>query len=286
MAVHPAGDGIAWESDVDVDQPHGLDYRYINHVAKAVQKRSDKEHVGYADATVGGEHIPGGCAVVGIEDATADISTGCNDGTYIGRDIIYDQTRNILCGYTGEGTAAALDDLYEFVWGSGSFCKGDDITWSGNWQFDGSVDFTSVEITGPLICDDSVNISGQLHCASAILCDDSMDVQDQADFSDVVISGSFCTGSTAITDASSGHVTLQGGLILQWGEMSVSGTATTDVTYDIAFPNDGMQVVTSPRKFESDRDMNLAVTDVSEEKFVHQGGDIGDLTIRWIAIGR
>ena len=32
MAVQPSGNGAAWVEDVDVDQPHGLDYRYENHI--------------------------------------------------------------------------------------------------------------------------------------------------------------------------------------------------------------------------------------------------------------
>jgi hypothetical protein len=73
MSVHPSGDGAAWDSieSLDVDQPHGLDYRTFNHISKAVRKRIMQEHEEFADATVGGVHKPGGSAVLGIEDGTS-----------------------------------------------------------------------------------------------------------------------------------------------------------------------------------------------------------------------
>jgi len=51
-----------------------LDYRSIQHLFKGTKKRFDKEHVDLADATVGGEHVPGGCAVLDILDSTADLT--------------------------------------------------------------------------------------------------------------------------------------------------------------------------------------------------------------------
>jgi len=37
---------------LDVDQPLGLSYRQMNHIAIGVRKRMNKEHVAFADATV------------------------------------------------------------------------------------------------------------------------------------------------------------------------------------------------------------------------------------------
>jgi len=43
MGVHPDGSGTEWTlvEVVDVDEPHGLDYRYSQHIAKGVRKRID-----------------------------------------------------------------------------------------------------------------------------------------------------------------------------------------------------------------------------------------------------
>ena len=157
MTAHGAGDGVSWdEAAPDINQPHGLDYKELQHIKKAVRKRNDKEHEGYADATVGGEHIPGGCAVLGIDDATADMTAKAADGTgYIGRGIIYDQTNNALWCFTGDGTVA--DNPYQLTWGASSICKGDDFTWTGGQEFDGSVDFTAT-----VFFDDSVDMKDVL----------------------------------------------------------------------------------------------------------------------------
>ena len=92
MSVTPDGTGTGWSAveAVDVDQPVGLAYRHANHIAIGVRKRLAHEHTTFADATVGGIHKPGGCAILDIVDQTIDISI--DDSTYHGRNLIYDQT--------------------------------------------------------------------------------------------------------------------------------------------------------------------------------------------------
>lgn len=176
--VHPDGTGTSWDEDApDVDQPHGLDYRSHQDIRKAVRIRLEKEHKTPASSSAGGEHLPGGCRVLGIVENTTDLSTGAGDktgiditdGLFKGRGIIYDQTNNALWCYTGDGTVSDDPYLLRFhpdrAWNSG------DITWAGIHQFDSSVCFTDAEITGAWLFEGTVGFN------------------DEVDFSAVNISG-------------------------------------------------------------------------------------------------
>ena len=138
MAVTPSGDGAAWVTNIDVDQPHGLDYRAWNHLALAVQNRLKQEHALFADATVGGIHKPGGTAVLGIDDDTANF-TG-RDGTYRGHGIVWDGSINLWCwtavggataapGVAGTADMTILKMHPDKQWGGG------DVTWAGAHEF-------------------------------------------------------------------------------------------------------------------------------------------------------
>ena len=148
MSVHPDGTGTGWTNveAVDVNQPHGKDYLFGQHIAKGVRKRMNQEHSAFADNTVGGIHKPGGCAVLGMEitdDCTAPVVA---DGTYRGHGLVwaYSDTSNwavLFCttgaagaSTTGDWTVAKLHP--DLQWGSG------DVTWGGAHQFDSSVDFS------------------------------------------------------------------------------------------------------------------------------------------------
>ena len=161
-SVHSAGDGAGWTitETLDVDQPLGLSYRQMNHIAIGVRKRMNKEHVAFADATVGGEHIPGGAAILDIQEATADMTKGMSDGTYTGGGLVWCYSTGSKYGVlwvcaTGDGTYGAVGDptilkLHpDKQWGGG------DITWSGAHEFDASVDFT-----GPVAINKDLTVDG------------------------------------------------------------------------------------------------------------------------------
>lgn len=206
MGVHPSGDGAAWDAleDVDIDQPHGKDYLYSQHIAKAVRKRLEQEHADFADATVGGIHVPGGCAVLGIEDGTDTILA---DATLKGHGIVWDNTSRLWCSTATPGAAATGDWTLVLInpdkqWGGG------DVTWAGAHEFDASVDISGnvamdgdLTIDGKLVVDNSadfsdVHIAGTLHIDLACdmtntTIDGTLTVYDTADFSQVNISGLF-----------------------------------------------------------------------------------------------
>lgn len=171
MGVHAAGDGIAWDSleALDVDQPHGLDYRESVHMAKAIRLRLSQEHVTFADATVGGIHKPGGAAVLGICDGTP----GAADGTYRGHGIVWDNTACLWCSTAVAGASTSGDFTLVLIhpdkqWGGG------DVTWAGAHQFDGSVDMTnaiasgSFCVVGPFLCSSTAEISQRLSCYTGV----------------------------------------------------------------------------------------------------------------------
>lgn len=234
MGVHPDGSGTGWSlvEAVDVDQPHGLDYRLSSHIAIGVRKRINKEHVAFGDNTAGGEHIPGGCAVVALTDTTADITKGHADGTFIGKGLIYDLASARFACYTEDGTSGDSSDPYYLTLGPGSLCKGGDYTWTGGHEFDGSVDFTQTVV----FCA-SVDIQGELD-ASNTLIDGTLTVLDRADFSvmsarDISISGDmFIEGTLNVNsqaDFSALHAT---GIVSLFGSVKTTDSdgAALDAT--------------------------------------------------------
>lgn len=238
MAVHPAGDGAAWESDVDVDQPHGLDYRYINHVAKAVANRLKFEHEEFADATVGGTHKPGGCAILGIDDATADMTAKAGDATgYRGRGLVYDQTNNVLWCWTADGTTS--DDPYQLMLSPASLCLATDWTFTGAVQFDGTQDFMDEADFSAILAEGTVTFTALVDMSTAQieLIDATMSVTERADFSSLGISGDVTI--TADVDVS-GDVNIDGQLVLDannvydssWFDATLAGTYTK--THDLS----------------------------------------------------
>jgi hypothetical protein len=153
--VHPDGTGTGWSNveGVDVDQPHGKDYLYGQHIAKGVRKRINKEHKAFADNTVGGTHKPGGCAILDIVDQTVDISI--DDDTYKGRNLIYDQTNNAFWCFTNTDGTASTPDGYLLKIHPDRAWDGGDVTWAGAHEFDASVD-----ISGNTALDGDFSVDG------------------------------------------------------------------------------------------------------------------------------
>jgi len=274
MGVHPSGNGTEWTlvEAVDVDQPHGKDYLYSQHIAKGVRKRMNQEHSAFGDTTAGGIHKPGGSAVLGMEitDAVADPTDEIvADGTYRGHGLAWSYVvqaganKGVLwcstatAGATVSGDWTVVKMHPDLQWGGG------DVTWAGAHEFDASVDFTgpcafdnsvivgadaTLEILGDLsvagcaLFDGSVVITADstLNVLGDLLAEGTCDFHDEADFSDIAVSGSFCTG-TIVADVS-GTATLQGGIIIKWGQIAVVSDVTT-YDFDTAFPNNCYQAV-------------------------------------------
>ena len=223
MGVHPSGDGVAWDSleAVDVDQPHGLDYQYAQHLSKAVRKRINKEHEAFGDTTAGGEHSPGKCGVCLVCDDTADFTAFVDATTApLGCFAYCISHANLWC-MTGTASGGS-PDVTVIKLGPQSFCLGDDYTWTGAHEFDGSVDISG-----------NVTIEGDLSLEGTLLLDSS------ADFSDVYIEGEFSVDGTADFGADVAFV----------ADVSIDGTLAiqdTVLTGDSTFTFDPIAGETGP----------------------------------------
>lgn len=184
MSVHPDGSGTGWTlvETVDIDQPHGKDYLWSQHIAKGVRKRINKQHVTFADNTVGGEHIPGGASILDIVDQTIDISI--DDSTYVGRNLIYDQTNNALWCFTNTDGTSSTPDAFQLTFHPDRAWSGGDVTWAGAHEFDASVD-----ISGNVAMDGDLTIDGRF------ALDSSADVSDVYVNGDLSASGSLKVGT-------------------------------------------------------------------------------------------
>lgn len=244
MAVHPAGDGVSWTTDVDVDQPHGLDYRYINHVAIGVASRINKEHKTFADATVGGEHLAGGCNVL-LLDTTANMVA---DGT-------------IIAGGLACASSGARAGLYFFNDATvaqnvpvtnASMCLGDDFSWAGHHEFDSTVNFfkavdmSTVTMDGSLVqtgSSDMSSISSDGTCTfldevdiSTLNVDASAGFKGEVDFSTVNIDGTAFFTDISMT-----------GISNLFGDFTIKETADATLVKNVVYQaqTDGFALVTS-----------------------------------------
>jgi len=261
MGVHASGDGAAWDSleALDVDQPHGLDYREQQHVAKAVRKRLDQEHSTFADATVGGIHTPGGSAVLGVDYTDDCTVTVVADGTYRARGLIwaYSDTSNwgvLFCNTSAAGTSTCGDFTVlkmhpDLQWG------GRDVTWQGGHQFDatlsvvGDVSFdANMAIGGDLTVDGAFALGGNAKIVGDCSVDSTFTVGGDAAFhADISIDGTTVVGDTVITGEAT--LTFDGvvgdstsivsvNMFGDWSERTSDGTLGHDVTWTAV--TDGM----------------------------------------------
>lgn len=226
FGAHPDGTGTSWDDceAVDVDQPHGLDSRYVSHVAKAVRKRIDKEHEDFADATVGGEHTPGYCKILKHVDGTADVSAAKDATLFQNNGIVHSAGNQTLWCITG----AASDPTILLMHPNKQY-KGGDITWTGAAQFDASVDMTivhidaSLTVSGATLLDGSTNIHGPADMSDTQI-DGTLTVLDRADFSAIGVSGdSTFTGAVTFN----AYVNLEGSVAFG-GNVDFSGTNVYD----------------------------------------------------------
>lgn len=296
MAVHSDGLGVTWGDieNLDVDQPHGLDYRQLNHIAKAVRKRLNKEHVDFGDSTAGGEHVPGGCAVLDIVDASDDVTDGWNDGTYTGGGLVYS-----LCGalyvcstldttYDG-ATDVTLVKLHpDTQWG------GQDVTWTSGHEFDASVD-----ITGNLAVDGDISCDGTGHFGTLVSVGDfSMDGTavfggDVSIDGAVKIDGTACEfGKTAgiglfydPTAYTGGETsTLGNSLIFKMGTTgAIAGGGTADVSFGTAFPNGLLTAQVSQTVSNASEPMIITARATTGLTIKNATGNAG--AAPWMAIG-
>jgi len=226
VSVHPDGSGTEWTlvETVDIDQPHGLDYRYGQHIAKGVRKRINKEHVAFGDTTAGGEHIPGGCAVLDVVDGTADLTGGWNDGTYTGGGLVHTTTKGLLwvCS-TLDTTYDAVRDVTLVKLHPDLQWAGQDVTWAGAHEFDASVDISgNVAMDGDLTIDGNLIVDSSTTLASVDITGDLF-VDSSADFSDVYIAG----------DLSMGGI-IKGIDVTLSGDLAVDGTSNFTGDADFA----------------------------------------------------
>jgi hypothetical protein len=276
FTVHPDGTGTSWdEAAPDINQPHGLDYRSLQDLRKAVRIRLAKEHKTPAATSAGGEHLPGGCRVLGIVENTADLSAGCGDktgiditdGLFQGRGIIYDQSNNALWCYTGDGTTSDDPYLMKFhpdrAWNSG------DVTWAGAHEFDASVD-----ISGNVDIDGNVAIVGDFTVDGTCIFD-ATGIQ----FGKAAGIGLFYDPTAYVGGETS---TLGNGLIIKGGvEAYAANWAQSTITFGTAFPNACLAVVAcGVAAIATDRN-EVSVYAQSKTSFsVYHYDDV-----RWIAIG-
>ncbi|MHC4890585.1 MAG: bactofilin family protein, partial [Planctomycetota bacterium] len=259
MGVHATGTGTGWdEASPDIDQPHGLDYREEQDIRKGVRKRINKEHVAFADATVGGEHKPGGCAVLGM-DITDDCTAGvAADGTYIGKGLVWalsDASNwGVLFCATGDGTAPTLDWTVmrihpDLQWGGGC------ITWAAGHEFDASVDISgNVAMDGDLTVDGAFALGGNAKIVGDCSVDSTFTVGGQAAFhDDVSMDADLVVDGTGVFTSAldiSGTLDVTGGVVSMFGARVAVDSDAADLTSDTVYQaqTDGYVVIDSGRQ--------------------------------------
>lgn len=240
MTAHSTGTGSGWNETLDVDQPHGLDYREWNDIRIGDRKRMAQEHSTYADNTVGGIHKPGGSAILGMEDGTATIVA---DGTLRARGVVWDLSSRLWCATANAGVSTTGDWTLLKLHPDKQWA-GQDITWTGGQQFDASVDIFGQLDASNANFDGSVDVSGALDC-SVLDVDASAAIGGNTSLAaDLSVDGTTALQNTVIT----GDVTFTfdpiagetGPTIKMFGDWSQKAV---DVTYTAR--TDGMVLVTA-----------------------------------------
>jgi len=262
MTAHSSGDGASWNETVDVDQPHGLDYREVNDVRIGVRKRLDSGHTTFADNTVGGVHMPGGAGILGMEitNAGGDITSPiASDGTYQGRGIIWawdgSQEARLWCSTEAAESTAATDWTVVRMHPDKQWAGGD-VTWSGTHQFD-----VSVTVDGVLDCS-TVNVDGTA-----------------SSFGGSAGIGLFydptnCTGGESVT--------LGNNMIIK-NATTVNVASGTDISFAAAFPNAITSVTAVVNSNNPGHTLALSSVGVTGFQVNHNQG--GSPSIFWQAMG-
>lgn len=268
MTAHGDGLGTTWDvmETLDTDQPHGLDYRQLNHLAKAVRKRVNKEHEDFGDSTAGGEHVPGWAKVLKRVDGTADVSGAVDATLFQGGGLVWSEGGDTLWCITGDVTT--IDPTVMTLHPDRQW-KGGDVTWAGAHEFDSSVDISgSVTIEGDLTveghilvdssCDFSdvyadgdVSVKGTLKVATDFTLTGDMGVDgtssffDECDFSDVKVNGVADIMGTC-TSQSAGSVDMSSDIVYKVqtaGMVMVVGAANLDFSCLIGSANPPTKLV-------------------------------------------
>ena len=241
MGVTPSGDGIEWTlvEAVDVDQPLGLSRLESQHIAKGVRKRINKEHEAFGDNTAGGEHTPGGCNIMEIEDNTAALESDLTAGTHVGGGLVWcistGTAYGVLFCATADGTIAVGDDVTVLKMHPDLQWAGGDVTWQGAHEFGGDVDITGdVSVGGALYVDASADFSGNVNITGDLTVKGS--IKASVDFS--------LTGDMAVD----GTANLTGDVACA-ADFSIDGTLTFQdaiLTGDSTFTFDPIAGETGP----------------------------------------
>ena len=254
------------------------------------------EHAAFADATVGGIHKPGGCAVLGIEDGTATV---IEDGTVVGHGIIWDNTEALWCCTAAAG-ASTTGDWTILQMNPNTQWKGGDVTWAGNHQFDASVDFSGVDITGDLYVDSSadfsaVYIEGDIQLTSCITNSGGyLDENDLGSDSTAAVASQQSIKSYVDTildptveagaAGSTGETIFNNGLRIARGVSDVASNNSTSIT--LAGWSQIYAAVASWDNTTTNDSNDCKSVDFSTTHFRILNTSGVDLTAAWIAIGR
>ena len=211
MGTHASGDGAAWDNleALDVDQPHGLDYRESVHMAKAVRKRLSQEHELFADATVGGKHTPGGAGILMV-DSTADMDTFA-----AAADLTSAHAFGVACNPAADPTGATLfyfsdatvtttlpvswnNILTEITHSFGARSEitvGVPVIFDQSTGFTGDAGFTNLGVGGEFSVDGTADFAGDVAFEADISVDGTADFGgDVAVVGDLSVDGALAVG--------------------------------------------------------------------------------------------
>lgn len=233
MSVHSAGTGAGWKTDLDVDQPHGLAYREFNDLRIGTQSRLGQEHIAFSDATKGGQHTPGGCAVL-LVDSTADMATFA-----AAADLTSAHNFGIACNPAADPTGATL-----FYFSDATVTTTLPVSWN-NILTDITHTFgarSEITIAPPVIFEGSISFGSAVKFASDVTIAGSLLLDSSADFSDVYVEGEFSVDGTA--DFGDG--------VAFAAEVSIAGALKVDGTASAFGAGTGIELWYDPTDYAGD----------------------------------
>ena len=280
MSVHSSGTGSSWNETLDVDQPHGLDYREWNDIRIGDRKRMAQEHAAYADSTVGGQHTPGGTGILLVE-TTANMTT-----LGAAADLTSAHEFGLACNTATDPTGATL-----FYYGDDTIPVTLPVSWN-NILTDVTHTFgadSEITVGPPFLFQNKVTIDGTANFgdgaffAAEVSVDGLLKVDGTAtEFGGTEGVALFYDPTNLAGAADKQSNTFPNNLVVKSGFIN-TGAAIGLLTYSAAFDNGFVSVVAGGAN-DVEKTTNVSVYDATKVGFRWRVEDAAQ-DIYWIATG-
>ncbi len=259
----------------------------------------DKEHVALASSSVGGEHVPGGSAVLFYDDTTA-VDANVSADTFVHDSLLFDTTLNqfftmnaaedtkvaIEIGTAGIADANVTTALIADANITTALIADANITTA--LIADANITtalIADANITTALIADANVTVAKMLYKDEDDMASDSATHVATQQSIKAFVAAQIAAGADPTYEGGESH-TFGGGLIVKMGQDTQTTTSVYTVTFGTAFPNALIALLLSGERSSSHIAYETIIRSKSASAFTwYQEHGTFTMTCHWVAIG-